>query len=80
VLDVSIHAKQSGLLPLATQAIKEAIKEIPRPPDSETTPIDVALITFDRTVHFYNLSVTFPLLSPLSFRLDSFSSYDFSLH
>jgi len=63
VLDVSIQAKQSGLIALAAQAIKEAIKEIPRPPGSETTPIDVALITFDRTVHFYNLSVTLPLFS-----------------
>jgi hypothetical protein len=56
-VDVSVQAKQSGLTTLTTQAIKEAIKEIPRPVGLETTPIDIAIMTFDRTVHFYNLSV-----------------------
>jgi len=66
VLDVSLQSKQSGLMTIASQAIKEAIKGIPRPVGLDTTPIDVGIITFDRTVHFYNLSV-WPLLLFLIF-------------
>jgi len=66
VLDVSLQSKQSGLMTIASQAIKEAIKGIPRPVGLDATPIDVGIITFDRTVHFYNLSV-WPLLLFLIF-------------
>ena len=69
VLDVSLQSKQSGLLTVATLAIKEAIKGIPHPVGLDTTPIDVGIITFDRTVHFYNLSVFGFLFPPFSFPL-----------
>lgn len=61
VIDVSYNAVQSGMLSTACQAIKEVLRNLPTPntgrPD-EVSPCKVGIITFDRTVHFYNLTAT----------------------
>eukprot|EP00042_Codosiga_hollandica_P047345 m.511602 g.511602 ORF g.511602 m.511602 type:complete len:1116 (-) comp57429_c0_seq1:250-3597(-) len=55
VLDVSYVAVQSGSLAASTQAIREALNLYTRP--GVAVP-KVAIITYDKSVHFYNLSAT----------------------
>ena len=54
-LDVSWQAQQSGLLRCSIQAVKEAIARLPEYEGSQYNK--VAILTYDRSVHFYNLSV-----------------------
>jgi hypothetical protein len=54
-LDVSFQAIQSGLLKCAIQAVKEAIYRLPVYENRHINKI--AIITFDKNIHFYNMSV-----------------------
>ena len=51
VLDVSFDAVQSGMLTCAVEAIKRSLDRLPGSPRTQ-----VALLTFDYAVHFYNLN------------------------
>lgn len=56
VIDVSWHAVNSGLVEQAAQAVLEAVYD--RDGNSKLEPnAKIGIITFDKTVHFYNLSV-----------------------
>jgi protein transport protein SEC24 len=61
VIDVSYNAVQSGMLGSACMAIRDVLRCLPRPstarPD-EPSPCKVGIITFDRTIHFYNLTAS----------------------
>jgi len=59
VIDVSYAAVQSGMVSCVTQAIRGLLGSFPRPDGSQTgtpSPCKIGIITFDKTVHFYNLS------------------------
>lgn len=53
VLDVSVHAVNSGLLKTAVETIKEQLDSLPGAPRTQ-----VGFVTFDSTVHFYSLKST----------------------
>ena len=59
VIDVSYTAIQSGMVATVTQAIRELLNSFPRPdgaPADTPSPCRIGIITYDRTVHFYNLA------------------------
>jgi len=55
VLDVSYQAKQNGLISLFARTMKDLLDQFPTA-GLEYSPVEIGFITFDRTVHFYNLS------------------------
>lgn len=57
LIDVSWNAIQSGMLQVATQTIKEMLDLFPMQDDQACSPCRVAIVTYDRSVHFYNLNV-----------------------
>jgi protein transport protein SEC24 len=59
VIDVSYNSIQAGVLPSVAQAIREVLNNFPAGvnPD-EPSPAKFCIITYDSSVHFYNLSPT----------------------
>lgn len=61
VIDVSYNAVQSGMVLSACAAIREVLRNLPVPntgrPD-EASPCKIGIVTFDRTIHFYNLTAS----------------------
>ena len=53
VIDVSAFSAQSGMLRTATDAIKESLDEMSSHPRTQ-----IGFLTFDSTIHFYNLKST----------------------
>lgn len=59
VIDVSYASIQSGMLASACQGIREALDRFPKGDDKDApSPCKIAIITFDKALHFYNLSPT----------------------
>ena len=58
MIDVSFQSRSSGLLNLCVESIRGALNEIPKSEDGSLSA-KVGIITFDRVVHFYNLSVSY---------------------
>jgi protein transport protein SEC24 len=56
LIDVSWQAVQSGMLQICVDTIKEMLDFFPSE-DGEPTKCKIAIATFDKTIHFYNLSV-----------------------
>mmetsp|Transcript_20221 Transcript_20221/g.62521 ORF Transcript_20221/g.62521 Transcript_20221/m.62521 type:complete len:998 (-) Transcript_20221:465-3458(-) len=52
-IDVSTQALASGLLHVVTRTVLECLRDLPGSPRTQ-----IAVITFDNTVHFYNLKAT----------------------
>jgi protein transport protein SEC24 len=61
VIDASWNAVQSGMLQVACETIKEMLDLFPMDDDQTETPCKVAIVTFDKSIQFYNLSVRLPL-------------------
>ena len=53
VLDVSVTAVQSGMLHTCIDTIKQTLDDLPGAPRTR-----MGIITFDNSVHFYNLKST----------------------
>ena len=56
LLDVSMGAVQSGMLKVACETLKEMMDLFPEDDDGNC-PCRIGIVTYDKTVHFYNLSV-----------------------
>jgi protein transport protein SEC24 len=56
-LDVSQTAVTNGSLAVACNSLKRALALLPRENPNIPSPCKVAIMTFDRTVQFYNLKV-----------------------
>lgn len=61
VIDVSYGAVQSGMVATAAKVILDSLDGIPNADDRTK----IGFITFDSSLHFYNLSVLFVLFSNL---------------
>lgn len=58
VIDVSYYSVSSGMLQTLAETVKNTLDSLP---DTERT--NVGFITFDSSVHFYNLKVTVTSIS-----------------
>ncbi|KNC80263.1 hypothetical protein SARC_07373 [Sphaeroforma arctica JP610] len=54
-IDVSYAAVQSGMVSAATWTIKNMLDHFPKPEGAEKSPIKCGIVTYDKTVHFYDL-------------------------
>jgi len=57
VIDVSYNNIKSGLVRLLCAFMKELLTQLPTELGNEKSKIRVGFITYDTTVHFYNLKV-----------------------
>lgn len=57
VIDVSYNNIKSGLVHLLCSQIKTIIKELPIDQECEKSNMRVGFITYNSTVHFYNIKV-----------------------
>jgi len=57
VIDVSYNNIKSGLVKLICAFMKELLTQLPTELGNEKSKIRVGFITYDTTVHFYNLKV-----------------------
>lgn len=55
VIDVSYNNVKSGLVHLLCAQMKQIIKNLPREPGQEKSSVKVGFITYDKSVHFYNV-------------------------
>lgn len=62
VIDVSYNNIKSGLVNLLCSQIKEIIQHLPIDQGHETSNMRVGFITYNSSVHFYNIKVSFQLL------------------
>ena len=58
VIDVSYNNIKSGLVRLICAFMKELLTQLPTESSNEKSKIRVGFITYDTTVHFYNLKVS----------------------
>jgi protein transport protein SEC24 len=58
MLDVSYNAIRTGVVTLFCQQIKHMLKDLPKDPGMEESAIEVGFVTYDQTLHFYNLKST----------------------
>eukprot|EP01134_Creolimax_fragrantissima_P005944 CFRG5944T1 len=54
-IDVSYAAVQSGMVSAATWTIKNMLDHFPKPVGAEKSPIKCGIVTYDKSVHFYDL-------------------------
>ena len=59
-IDVSFACSSSGVLAEICRAIRESLDDFPREYNLTKSPVRVGFITYDRTLHFYNLNVGRP--------------------
>lgn len=57
VIDVSYNNIKSGLVRLICAFMKELLTQLPTELGEERSKIRVGFITYDTTVHFYNIKV-----------------------
>lgn len=57
VIDVSYNNIKSGLVRLVCAFMKELLTQLPTELGEERSKIRVGFITYDTTVHFYNIKV-----------------------
>ncbi|KAL5280182.1 SEC24C family protein [Megaselia abdita] len=58
VIDVSYNSIRSGLVPLMCQNIKHILKNFPVDQGQDKSKMKVGFITYNNTVHFYNIKST----------------------
>lgn len=59
VIDVSYNNIKSGLINLLCSQMKEIIKNLPIDQGQEKSNMKVGFITYNSSVHFYNIKVNF---------------------
>lgn len=60
VIDVSYNNVKSGLVNLLCAQMKDIIKNLPIDQGMEKSNMKVGFITYNSTVHFYNIKVNYP--------------------
>lgn len=61
VIDVSYNNVKSGMVQLLCQEMKEILKHLPKEQGAERSNMKVGFITYNNTVHFYNVKVSVDL-------------------
>ena len=56
-IDVSFTSVMTGVLADVCRSIREMLDKFPREFGPSPSPVRVGFMTYDRTVHFYNLTV-----------------------
>ena len=72
VIDVSYNNVKSGLVHLLCSRIKDIIQNLPVDQGQEKSNMRVGFITYNSSVHFYNIKVSFERKNRFRFRFYNF--------
>lgn len=57
MIDVSYNNMKSGLVHLLCSQMKDILRNLPREPGAERSSMRVGFVTYNNSVHFYNVKV-----------------------